>query len=82
MSARRARQVAAAVGAGPTATLPPAEHEATNGEQRAARRRRAQVIRRISETDPLICPRCGGTIHLRREPTQTEGCGHHGESGG
>lgn len=31
---------------------------------RAVRRRWAQLIRRINEVDPLICPRCGATMRI------------------
>jgi hypothetical protein len=62
--ARRARQTAARVGGGSTVTPPPAAHEPASLEWRAARRRWAQLIRRIYEVDPLVCPRCGGTMRI------------------
>jgi hypothetical protein len=60
--ARRARQAAAAAGAGSAVMPPRAEHEPASLEWRAARRRWAQLIRRIYEVDPLVCPRCGGEM--------------------
>jgi len=36
----------------------------TDADARALRRRWAQLIRRIFEVDPLICPRCGATMRI------------------
>jgi hypothetical protein len=60
--ARRARQALAAVGGG--AAPPSAEHEPASLEWKAARRRWAELIRRIYEVDPLVCPRCGGQMRI------------------
>jgi hypothetical protein len=62
--ARRARQTVAAVGGGVAPAPPRAEPEPASLEWRAARRRWAQLIRRIYEVDPLLCPRCGGTMRI------------------
>lgn len=61
---RRARQAASAAGGGAAPALPPPEHEPVSLEWRAARRRCAQLVRRIYEVDPLVCPRCGGTMRI------------------
>ncbi len=59
--ARRQREAAstAAVPAAAPVTSAPA-----NPEMRALRRRWAQLIRRIFEVDPLVCPRCGATMRI------------------
>jgi len=61
--ARRARQAVAAGGGGAAAPLSIALEPASL-EWRAARRRWAQLIRRIYEVDPLVCPRCGGGMRI------------------
>jgi hypothetical protein len=41
------------------------EDEAPESADRAALRRRwAQMIRRVYEVDPLVCPRCGGEMRV------------------
>ena len=62
--ARRARQAAAAGAGGVAPGPPPAAHEPASLEWKAARRRWAQLIRRIFEVDPLVCPRCGATMRI------------------
>ena len=62
--ARRARQALAAVGGGAAPAPPSAEHEPASLEWKAARRRWAELIRRIYEVDPLVCPRCGGQMRI------------------
>lgn len=62
--ARRARRAASAAGGSAAPALPPPEHEPASLEWQAARRRWAQLIRRIYEVDPLVCPRCGGTMRI------------------
>jgi hypothetical protein len=52
------------VGGGASLAPPPAEHERASLEWRAARRRWAQLIRRIYEVDPLICSRCSGQMRI------------------
>jgi len=61
--ARRARQAVAAGGGGAAAPLSIALEPASL-EWRTARRRWAQLIRRIYEVDPLVCPRCGGGMRI------------------
>ena len=36
----------------------------TDADARALRRRWAQLIRRIFEVDPLVCPRCGEAMRI------------------
>jgi len=36
----------------------------TPPERAALRRRWANLIRRVYEVDPLVCPRCGGEMHV------------------
>lgn len=61
---RLTRQTAAVAG-GVSAVVPPrTAHEPTSLEWRAARRGWAQLIRRIYEVDPLVCPRCGGQMRI------------------
>lgn len=62
--ARRARQALAAVGGGAAPAPPSAEHEPASPEWKAARRRWAELIRRIYEVDPLVFPRCGGQMRI------------------
>jgi hypothetical protein len=63
--ARRARQSAAAVGTAAALGLSqPVEADTTDPDRRALRRTWAQLIRRIYEVDPLVCPRCGGTMRI------------------
>ena len=38
--------------------------EADSPERKAARKRWADLIRHIYEVDPLLCPRCGGTMKI------------------
>lgn len=49
------------------ATTPSRWHEADGlppAERRARRRRWAQLVRRVYEVDPLVCPRCGGEMRI------------------
>lgn len=63
--ARRARQTAAAGSAGTEVVpSPPAVPVPSDADARALRRRWAQLIRRIFEVDPLVCPRCGATMRI------------------
>lgn len=63
--ARRARETAAAGSAGPAvAPPPPAVPVPTDADARTLRRRWAQIIRRIYEADPLVCPRCGDAMRI------------------
>ena len=63
--ARSARETAAAGSAGAVvAPPPPAVLAPTDADARALRRRWAQLIRRIYEADPLVCPRCGEAMRI------------------
>jgi hypothetical protein len=42
----------------------PAEKLPTKRKRRAARRRWADLIRRIYEVDPLVCSNCGGPMKI------------------
>lgn len=46
------------------ASQPPAAGAPADPDLRALRRRWAELIRRIYEVDPLVCPRCGGTMRI------------------
>jgi hypothetical protein len=49
------------------ATTPSSCHEADGlspAERRARRRRWAQLVRRVYEVDPLVCPKCGGEMRI------------------
>jgi len=41
-----------------------ATSEPGSAEQKAARKRWANLIRHIDEVDPLVCPRCGGMLKI------------------
>ncbi|HKB80237.1 MAG TPA: hypothetical protein VKH35_11010 [Thermoanaerobaculia bacterium] len=41
-----------------------ATSEPGSGDQKAARKRWANLIRHIDEVDPLVCPRCGGMLKI------------------
>jgi len=43
---------------------PPAAEPRDDPELRALRRRWADLIRRIYEVDPLVCPRCGAPMRI------------------
>ena len=62
--ARRAREKTAADDDAAVALPPPAMPVPTDADARALRRRWAQLIRRIYEVDPLVCPRCGETMRI------------------
>ncbi|HPC82446.1 MAG TPA: transposase [Thermoanaerobaculaceae bacterium] len=62
--ARRARHAAVTVGGEAAPAPPPPQHEPARLEWRAARRRWAELIRRIDEVDPLVCPRCHGPMRI------------------
>jgi hypothetical protein len=38
----------------------------TPAERRARRQRWAQLVRRVYEVDPLVCPKCGGEMRIIR----------------
>jgi len=49
------------------ATTPSSWHEADGlspAERRARRQRWAQLVRRVYEVDPLVCPKCGGKMRI------------------
>lgn len=65
--ARRRREAPATVSGQPAQASPPmarAAQSPTDPDLRALRRRWAQLIRRIYEVDPLVCPRCGRPMHI------------------
>jgi hypothetical protein len=43
---------------------PGAEREDATQDERTLRRRWSQLIKRVYEVDPLICPRCGGEMRV------------------
>ena len=60
----RRRHMAPAVAGPPCTPEPPAAGTPADPELRALRRRWAELIRRIYEVDPLVCPRCGGAMRI------------------
>lgn len=60
----RRRHLAPSVAGPPRAPEPPAAGAPADPEMRALRRRWAELIRRIYEADPLVCPRCGATMRI------------------
>jgi len=63
--ARRRREAPAQTGTQQVDT--PASSAATaptDPDIRALRRRWAELLRRIYEVDPLVCPRCGATMRI------------------
>jgi len=46
------------------ASRPPPAAPPADPERRALRRRWAELLRRIFEVDPLLCPRCGETMRI------------------
>jgi len=63
VTAGRARQAAAGASGGSAAVLLPlAVYGPSDAAARALRRRWAALVGRIYEVDPLVCPRCGGTM--------------------
>jgi hypothetical protein len=60
----RRRHMPPAVAGLPSAPEPPAAGAPADPELRALRRRWAELIRRIYEADPLVCPRCGATMRI------------------
>jgi len=56
--AKRERNAATATAPGSVASEP------DSAERKAARKRWANLIRHIYEVDPLVCPRCGGTMKI------------------
>jgi hypothetical protein len=65
-SAARGKRKKAAAPAEPSALdQPPEDAALPEGSHRAALRRRwAELIRRVYEVDPLVCPRCGGEMRV------------------
>ena len=60
----RRRHMAPALAGPPRAPEPPAAGAPADPELRTLRRRWAELIRRIYEADPLVCPRCGATMRI------------------
>ena len=48
----------------PAAPLPAEEPKVSRHNRAALRKRWAQLIRRVFQTDPLACPRCGGELRV------------------
>jgi hypothetical protein len=49
------------------ATAPPVRDAADGlspAGRRAMRRRWAELVRRVHEVDPLVCPKCGGSMRI------------------
>jgi len=59
---RRKKALQQTGGSSPDAA--PAETEAATVELRSARRRWAELLRRVYEIDPLVCPKCGGEMRV------------------
>ena len=59
---REAASTAAVPAAAPVAQAP------SDPDMRALRRRRAELLRRIFEVDPLVCPRCGARMRITVPP--------------
>jgi hypothetical protein len=62
--ARRRREEAARGDGAECRPSPPAAEPRDDPELRALRRRWANLIRRIYEVDPLVCPRCGAPMRI------------------
>jgi hypothetical protein len=62
--ARRRREEAARGDGAECRPSPPAAEPRDDPELRALRRRWADLIRRIYEVDPLVCPRCGSPMRI------------------
>ncbi len=65
-SVARGKRKKAAAPAEPSAPdKPPENADLPDGPHRAAlRRRSAELIRRVYEVDPLVCPRCGSDLRV------------------
>jgi hypothetical protein len=61
---RRQRARAAAIVASTQAGLAASAEPPAGPDPRILRRRWAELIRRIYEADPLVCPRCGGEMRI------------------
>ena len=58
---RRENEAAAAAGEAPDQAV---RQSAALPDERRLRRRWSQLIKRVYEVDPLVCPRCGGEMHV------------------
>jgi len=64
-AARGKRMKAATMAERPSPHQAPEEPAIPDGPYRAALRRRwAELIRRVYDVDPLLCPRCGGEMRV------------------
>ncbi len=63
-NAARGKRKKAAAPAEPSSSPPPEDKTVPDGPYRAARRRWAELIRRVYEVDPLLCPRYGGEMRV------------------
>ena len=61
---RRQRARAAVIVASTRAGLAASAEPSAAADSRALRHRWAELIRRIYEADPLVCPRCGGEMRI------------------
>ncbi len=61
---RRRRELEAAAEAGEPPQGQGARQAATLPDERRLRRRWSQLIKRVFEVDPLVCPRCGGEMRV------------------
>ena len=68
----RRRCAQAAAGAASSPGGPPGPEPPDDPDLRALRHRWAELIRRIYEVDPLICPRCGATMRIIAFITQSK----------
>lgn len=71
--ARRRREATVTAGAPRgEASAAPVPDPPTDRKLRVSRRRRAALIRRIYEVDPLVCPRCAGPMRIISFITEPE----------
>ena len=64
-ASRGKRKKAAAAAESSSSHQPPGDAAVPDGPDRAALRRRwAELIRRVYEVDPLVCPRCGSEMRV------------------
>ena len=60
----RRRREAAPTAAAVVAPVAPVAQAPSDPDMRALRRRWAELLRRIYEVDPLVCPRCGASMRI------------------
>jgi hypothetical protein len=64
----RRRREAAPTAAAVVAPVAPVAQAPSDPDMRALRRRWAELLRRIYEVDPLVCPRCGARMRITVPP--------------